>query len=64
MRYIDIARQLETWFAQRRIVLKTPEQEIDEERSLMLMRNTRRTGRAKRSITSYVTELIQLDIIH
>ena len=31
MRYIDIARQLETWFAQRRIVLKTPEQEIDEE---------------------------------
>merc|ERR1719500_466019 len=31
MRYIDIARQLETWFAQRRIVLKTGEQEIDEE---------------------------------
>jgi len=30
-RYIDIARQLETWFAQRRVVLKTPEQDLEDE---------------------------------
>merc|ERR1719500_771275 len=35
MRYIDIARQLETWFAQRRIVLKTGEQEIERKDNLI-----------------------------
>lgn len=30
-RFVDIARQLETWFAQRRLLLKTSEKKLEEE---------------------------------